>query len=479
MSNMQRRTAAGVALAAALGATGYGLYALGLNRGMDRAAQAGSAAMTAPSTAPGPSPSPVPVPVPSIAAGEAATRAHLKAGLKAGDTDPTTGRRILYYQDPMVPGKRFDTPGKSPFMDMMLVPVLAEAPTTAQPTAQPTPNAAAAPAGGVSVDPRIQQSLGVRTALVTEGVLQAPWSAVGSIAYNERDQSVLQARAAGYVEKLHVRATLDRVTRGQPFAELYVPDWVAAQEEFLGVKRAAPGDSVLVAAARQRMKLVGMSDAQVARVDAANTVQPRLTLTAPSSGVVAELLAREGMSVAPGALLARINGLGTVWALADVPESQAAQVRPGTPVEARTPGVPGAVFRGVVQALLPEVNTATRTLKARIELVNPGPQLLPGMFVTLQFKGALGADKAVLIPSEALIQTGRRSVVLLADDGGRFTPVDVVAGAEAGGQTEVKQGLKAGQRVVVSAQFLIDSEASLKGVEARLNDASAASGVQR
>jgi membrane fusion protein, copper/silver efflux system len=214
-----------------------------------------------------------------------------------------------------------------------------------------------------------------------------------------------------------------------------------------------------------------MNDADVARVDAGNTVQARQQLVAPSAGVVAELVAREGMTVAPGMLLARINGLATVWVLADLPESQAAAVRPGSPIEARLPALPGQVFRGTVQALLPEVNTGTRTIKARIELANPGGRLVPGMFVNVQFIDA-HAEPALLIPSEALIQTGRRSVVMLAEAGGRFTPVAVEAGLESNGQTEIKRGLALGQRVVVSAQFLIDSEASLKGVEARLNNSS-------
>lgn len=444
---MKTKTFAIAAIASALAAAGvYGVYRLGMDRGMGMAGN-GTTGATAPAE-------PVEDPTSSIAAGEAATRRHIEAGLKAGQIDPATGKPILYYHDPMVPGKRFDAPAKSPFMDMMLVPVYG--------------GGAAEDQGKVTVSPRIQQNLGVRTAEVVEGVLQPQTAAVGNIEWNERDQSVLQARAMGFVEKLHVRATLDRVTKGQAIADLYVPDWVAAQEEYLSLRRAAGADAALVASARQRMLLAGMSEAQVAGVEQAGALRPRLTLTAPSSGVVAELALREGMTVEPGMLLARINGLSTVWAVGDLPEAQAALVQRGTKVEARSPGVPGEVFRGMVQAVLPQVDAATRTIKARIELSNPGYRLAPGMFVTMQFMDTL-QDKALLIPTEALIQTGRRSVVLLAEDGGRFTPVEVEAGLETGGQTEIKRGLQAGQRVVVSSQFLIDSEASLKGVEARLN----------
>ncbi|MFZ3141303.1 efflux RND transporter periplasmic adaptor subunit [Polaromonas sp.] len=435
--------------AGVLGAAGYGLYTLGMKNGSRMAAVA------TPGDAP---PGPTTAPTPGhqgVAEGEEATRRHIAAGLKAGDTDPIAGRKILYYHDPMVPGSKFDKPAKSPFMDMMLVPVYANRD---------------ADQGKVTVSPRIQQNLGVRTAMVTEGTLSPQVSAVGSIAFNERDQAIIQARATGYVERLHVRATLDRVAKGQPLVELYVPDWVAAQEEFLAIKRMQGNDlASLVDGARQRMRQAGMSDAQIRQVEATGKTQTRITLTAPIGGVVVELLAREGMTVMAGTTLFRINGLSTVWANAEVPESQSALLRPGAKVQARSPAAPGMTFDGKVQVILPEVNPATRTLKARLELANPGGRLVPGMFVSMQFMD-MRADKALLVPTEAVIQTGKRTVVMLAEDNGRFRPIDVEAGIESGGQSEIKRGLQAGQRVVVSSQFLIDSEASLKGVEARLNE---------
>jgi Cu(I)/Ag(I) efflux system membrane fusion protein len=257
-----------------------------------------------------------------------------------------------------------------------------------------------------------------------------------------------------------------------------VPEWIAAQEEFLSVRRMQGSDlAPLIDGARQRMRQVGMGEAQIALVESTGRTQPRFTLTTPIGGVVVELLAREGMTVMAGATLFRINGLGTVWANAEVPESQAALLRPGAKVQARSPAVPGATFDGRVQALLPEVNAATRTLKARLELANPRGALVPGMFVQMQFMD-MRPGKALLIPTEAVIQTGRRTVVMLAEDNGRFRPVDVEIGIEVGGQTEIKRGLQAGQHVVVSSQFLIDSEASLRGVEARLN-AEPATGSQK
>ena len=402
------------------------------------------------------------------------------AAAKAGDAKPATaedGRRVLYWHDPMVPGQRFDKPGKSPFMDMQLVPVYAEA------------GGDRGDQGGVAVSARVQQSLGVRTGEVVEGALNTQVAAVGSIAFNERDQVAVQARAAGFVERLYVRATLDAVTKGQVLAELYVPDWVAAQEEFLAVRGMQTGDFAspvgsagsstpaspagsLLDAARQRMRLAGMNDAQIARVETEGRVQARLTVVAPAGGVVTELAVREGMTVGMGAPLFRIGGLGTVWANAEVPESQAAVLRKGAKVEASSPALPGTLFKGTVQAILPEVNPVTRTLKARVELANTGGRLVPGMFITMRFTD-MRAARSLLVPSEAVIQTGQRAVVILAEANGRFRPVDVETGGESGGQTEVKRGLTVGQRVVISSQFLIDSEASLRGVLARMVDAPA------
>ena len=445
----------GLIAIALLGAAGYGVYALGMKHGMGMntatPAVTPNPSANEPATTSAADVEPVPQ---SIAQGEDATRRHITAGIKAGDIDPVTGKKILYYHDPMVPGNKFDKPAKSPFMDMMLVPVYADSDGDGS---------------RVTVSPRIQQNLGIRTAEVVEGTLSPKVAAVGSIAFNERDQVIVQARATGYVERLLVRATLDRVAKGQSLAELYVPDWIAAQEEFLSVRRMQGTDlAPLVDGARQRMRQAGMSDAQIALVESSGRTQPRITLVAPIGGVVTELMAREGMTVMPGATLFRINGLSTVWANAEVPESQAALLRPGAKVQAISPAVPGMKFDGKVQAILPEVDPTTRTLKARLELANPGSMLVPGMFVQMQFMD-MRAEKALLVPTEAIIQTGKRTVAMLAEENGRFRPVDVEIGIESDGQTEIKRGLQAGQRVVVSSQFLIDSEASLKGIEARLN----------
>ena len=172
------------------------------------------------------------------------------------------------------------------------------------------------------------------------------------------------------------------------------------------------------------------------------------------------------MTVAAGTTLFRIAGLGTVWVVAEVPEAQAGMLVPGMTVDARVPTYPEEVFKGRVGAILPEVNAATRTVRARVEVANPAGKLKPGMYATLALGGR--GREALLVPSEAVIRTGERSVVILATGEGKFRAVDVEVGMESGGDTEIRKGLKAGDRVVVSGQFLIDSEASLRTTLARL-----------
>jgi len=451
MNTTARFTLIAAATVSALAATGWFAYQAGMSGGMRMAAP--------PSAAATPSNDPSSWTIPQ---GEAATRRHIEKGIKAGDMDPATGRTVLYYQDPMTPGKRFDAPAKSPFMDMMLVPVYGGG------------DGGSADTGTVTVSARVQQNLGLATTAVVEGTLAPKVSAIGNIAWNERDQVVVAARAAGVVEKLYARAQFDRIAAGAPVADLFVPEWLAVQEEFLALQRSASPDlKSLADAARQRMRLVGMLDAQIDEVAKSGRVQARTTVRAPIGGLITEVMAREGMAVAAGTTLVRIAGTATVWAQAEVPESQAALLKPGTPVRATTPALAGLSFAGRVQALLPDVNPATRTIKARVELNNAGMRLVPGMTVSMSFAD-LKADKVLLVPSDAVIQTGTRSVVMLAEDGGRFRPVDVETGLESGGQTVIRKGLQAGQRVVVSSQFLVDSEASLKAVESRLNRADAA-----
>ncbi|MCC7485106.1 MAG: efflux RND transporter periplasmic adaptor subunit [Burkholderiales bacterium] len=383
---------------------------------------------------------------------------HLAGSRTAGHAAPDgaapeAGRRVLYWYDPMYPQSRFDKPGKSPFMDMQLVPKYADE---------------AAGEGGVTVSPHVAQNLGVRTAEARIGPAAARLAAVGTVEYDERSLIVVQPRASGFVEKLHVRATLDPVRAGAPLVEILFPEWAAAQDEYLLVRRfSGAGAEALAAAARRRLVLLGMSEEEIAGVEREGKARTRVTLRAPVSGVVAELGVREGMTVAAGTMLFRIAGLATVWVLARVPEAQAGLLRTGAAVEVRVPAYPEARFRGRVGAILPELDAATRAVRARIEVANPGGRLKPGMYAHIEF--AARGRETLLVPAEALIRTGKRSVVILAEAEGRFRAVEVEAGAESGEFAEIRSGLTAGDRVVVSGQFLIDSEASLRSTLARLS----------
>ncbi len=385
------------------------------------------------------------------------------APLRADDIDPATGKKVLYWHDPMFPAQRFQQPGKSPFMNMPLVAVY---------------EGSGDQAGGVTVSSRVQQNLGIRTVEVSRRLITPHIEAAGSIAFNEREQVIVQTRATAYVESLHVRATFDRVAKGQPLVDLYVPEWIAAQEEFLSVRRLSETDlASLVDGARQRLRQVGMTEDEIRSVDSRGTVQPRTTLVAPIAGVVAELAVREGMTAMAGATLFRINGLSTVWVNAAVPEGQAALLRMGAAAKARSPALPGVELVGAVQAILPDVDVATRTIRARIELDNRDQALAPGMFVNVSLETA--AAEGLVVPSEAVIRTGTRTVVIVADGGEQFRPTDVEIGADTDGATEIKRGLTAGQLVVVSGQFLIDSEASLRATSTRMRDAPASDPTTR
>ncbi|MFT4936483.1 MAG: Cu(I)/Ag(I) efflux system membrane fusion protein [Pseudoalteromonas distincta] len=363
-------------------------------------------------------------------------------------TGPVKDAKVLYWYDPMVPAQHFDKPGKSPFMDMQLLPKYA---------------GESGGGGGVQIDPARTQNLGVRLATVEQGSLQSDLTATGVINYNERDVAIVQTKASGFVQRIYGRAPADVVRAGAPLADLLIPDWAGAQGEFLAMRRT--GDAALIQAGRQRLMLLGMPPSLIASVEREGRVRNVMTVTTPTGGVIKTLAVRNGMTVAQGETLAEINGLSSVWLNAAVPEAQTGQVRLGEPVRASLTSYPGETFSGRVTAILPQTETASRTQTVRIELPNPKERLRPGMFATVQFGGV--ASPALLVPSEALIRTGKRTLVMVASDGGKFLPAEVTTGRESGGRTEVLSGLSPGEKVVASGQFLVESEASLSGIQAR------------
>jgi Cu(I)/Ag(I) efflux system membrane fusion protein len=360
---------------------------------------------------------------------------------------------VLYWYDPMVPDQRFGQPGKSPFMDMELVPRCAG-------------GSAGSPA--VEIEPALAQSFGIRTAAAQFGELEPEIRVTGVLAYNGRDVAVVQPRVGGFVEKTYGRAPDDVVSRGAPLVDLMVPDWGAAQREYLSIL--ASGDEALAQASRQRMRLLGMPDALIAEVGSSRREHSTITVTAPVSGAITSLGVRPGMTVSAGQTLAEISGFDPIWLEAAVPEVQSADVRAGQPASAAFAAFPGERFSGRIIAVLPSAREDSRTITIRAELRNSGRRLKPGMFAEVSLSPERG--QALLVPSEAVIRTGTRTLVMLKQDKGGYRPAEIRIGREAGGQTEVLAGLSEGEEVVTSGQFLLDSEASLAGIDIRPIDGS-------
>ncbi|MDH0687794.1 efflux RND transporter periplasmic adaptor subunit [Stutzerimonas stutzeri] len=356
--------------------------------------------------------------------------------------------QVLYWYDPMVPQHRFDRPGKSPFMDMDLVPRYANQDGDA---------------AAISIDAGVTQNLGVRLATVRRGPLASRIDAVGVLEYNARDVAQVQTRAGGFVERVYRHAPGDLIEKGAPLADLLIPEWAAAQEEYLALRRA--GDAALLDAARQRLRLAGMPTSTISRLERSGKIDATISVIAPLAGVLQELEVREGMTLAAGASLARINGLDSVWLEVAVPEAQSAGIQVGQQAAARLPALPGQVIEGEVSAVLPEASAASRTVRVRVQLPNPEGRLRPGLTAQVALAGSETAA-VLLVPSEAVIRTGRRALVMLAEAGGRYRPVEVETGRESGSQTAILRGLEEGQQVVTSGQFLLDSEASLRGIVA-------------
>ena len=368
------------------------------------------------------------------------------------DTEAGAGseKQILYWYDPMVPDQHFDKPGKSPFMDMDLVPRYAGEERE----------------GSISIDPRVVQNLGVRTAPAERGQLWRRIDTVGYVRVDDNRVQFLQTRVNGWIEALHVHTLNDPVRRGQLIAEVYSPDLYTAQEEFLLALK-HPEDPRWIAAARQKLGFLGLSPSQIAALEASRKAMRRVNYYAPVSGVVSRIAVHPGAAVSAGMPLLEITDLSKVWVTAEVMESQAGWIAAGRPVEISIDSLPGEVFEGTVDYLAPAVNAATRTHPVRIVLANPGLRLKPGMFARITLYGGKG-EEAVLVPSEAVITTGRRSLVLVAQGEGRFQPVEVKTGMQSDGQTAILEGLAGGEQVVTSGQFLIESEANLKGVLEKL-----------
>ena len=369
-----------------------------------------------------------------------------------GQGSASVPRKILYWYDPMAPGQHFDHPGPSPQMpSMQLVPKYAGSASSGE-TAR--------------ISPRIEQNLGMRTSVIRVGVLHRELRVPGVLAWDRRRSVVVSARTDGILSRLFVRAPFDRVRAGQPLAELLAPAWMSAVAEYRALEHAqSTAARALRSAALQRLRVLGMSPEEIRSARAGTG--GGIVLRAPVSGVVSALEIRQGQQVSAGMTLLRIDDLTRLWLDAAIPQAEVAGIGAGTPVTIEVDVFPGRIFAGHVEALLPEVDARTRTETARIALDNPDGLLAPGMYAMVRLAIA-GTTPHPLVPDEALISTGVQNRVILDLGDGRMAPRAVRIGRSAGGYTEVLAGLKGGERVVTSGQFLIDSEADLDGALQRL-----------
>ena len=370
--------------------------------------------------------------------------------LSTGSSASTGSARPLYWYDPMIPAEHHDKPGLSS-MGMKMIPKYADA---------------GADQNVVRIDAATIQNLGVRIASVERRALPATVQVPGTISWDLRQAVVISARVDAVVSKLYARAPYTSVAAGTPLADLLAPQWSSAVAESQALQHVQSVEAkALRGAAQQRMQVLGLSATDGRTIGSGG----QITLHAPQAGVISTLDVREGQRVSAGQTLMTINGLSTVWVEAALPQAVAGTVHTDTPVTVRVDALPGQVFHGHVESLLPDVDMTTRTQRARIVLANPGGTLSPGMFASVQFDPTPGKPVPV-VPDDALISTGDHTRVIVAEDGGRFRVVAVHAGRTAGGYTEIVDGLTGGEKVVVSSQFLIDSEASLSGALERLND---------
>ena len=364
----------------------------------------------------------------------------------------SSGHRVLYWYDPMFPDKQFDKPGKSPFMDMELVPRYAEE---------------GGAGGGVTVSSTVMQNLGIRLAKVEVRDMAPVVRAVGRVDFDQRLISQVQTLTPGFVESLSVRAEGEPIGSGRVIAEVYSPDLLAAQNEYRALMASKGAVSTsLRTAARSRMKLLGLPEGMVQRLERGGAPQRTYPVVARTSGVVTAIGARPGAQVSPGQSIVTIQGLGQVLVIADVPEAMMSNVRVGQPAEIAFPAYSGEIRRGAVDYIYPSLNSQSRTAQLRITLPNPGARLKSGMFANVTLRGAGG--RALVVPTEAVIDTGRRKVVVVKRGSG-FVPQEVQTGRDYDQWTEIVAGVQPAEEVVASGQFLIDSEASLQGFLSRLS----------
>jgi Cu(I)/Ag(I) efflux system membrane fusion protein len=365
-----------------------------------------------------------------------------------------TERKVLYWVAPMDPQFRRDQPGKSP-MDMDLVPVYEEQFSQMGPADD-----------AVVISPEVVNNVGVRTAYAQMERLIVPLHTVGRVTFDEEKVAHIHLRTNGWIQRLSVRAEGEPVSKGDLLFEVYSPELVKAQAEF--VQALKSDRQSLISASRDRLRALGISAGQVRELEQDRSVKQYVKFFSPITGVVTALNVADGKHATPDTDVMALANLSVVWLISDVFETQADQLRVGASVSARSKFDPGAVIEGRVDYIYPALDAVTRTVPVRTVLKNPHGLLKPGMFMTVAIEGP-ERSPSVVIPREALIRTGREERVILALGDGRFRPAKVTSGKEANGKVEILSGLAAGEIVVASGQFLIDSESSFTGASLRLS----------
>jgi multidrug efflux pump subunit AcrA (membrane-fusion protein) len=377
------------------------------------------------------------------------------------------GRRVLYWYDPMKPEIHFDRPGKSPFMDMQLVPRYVEEEQAATSSVPPGLSV-------VRIPLERRQEIGVTTTKVGRHSVGGTVETNGVIAEDEARVHAVNAKFSGYIERLYADRTGQSVRQGEPLLSIYSPDLVATEREYLlaleNERRlsgsSAPGAAAdaraLLEATRQRLRLWDIPDSEIERIEKSGQVAKDLVLPSPVSGVVLKKQALAGMAITAGMELYTIADLSTVWLLADVYESELPMASAGNAAEARVAFLPGEIFKGRVDFVYPTLTEETRTVKVRLVLPNPRGLLKPGMYASVSLRGR--PREALAVPRSALIQTGDRQIAFVEQSAGVYVPREVKTGAQARDFVEVLSGLAEGEMVVTSANFLIDSESRIGAV---------------
>jgi len=387
----------------------------------------------------------------AVVAGIVVGRWSSQGTVNVSATDDSTPQ-ILYWIAPMDPNFRRDVPGKSP-MGMDLRPVYAD-------------EVDAVP-GTVKIDPTVINNLGVRTMAAEEGPLSRRIETVGYVSYDEDTLQHVHTRVDGWIETLATKASGDPVVQGQLLFELYSPILVNAQQEFLAAFRS--NNTMLRNASRDRLIALGVTASEVERLEKEKTVSQRVRVYAEADGVIAHLGVREGIFVTPATEIMSVARLDRVWVLAEVFERQAAWVEPGQQAEVELDYLPGRRWQGTVDYVYPELDATTRTLKVRIRFDNEGEVLRPNMFARVTLLGA-ETESVVHVPREALIRGGTVNRVVLSLGDGRFRSQAVETGIESGDRVVIHNGLSAGDLIVTSGQFLIDSESDIEAALLRLSE---------